>query len=176
MSMSLTKEQISELRSDKDNPQYDDIRIKEKIKSVLLDNELLLYVLNNKELVEAEAEADEYFNRNIFPHYIIDATQIKVQNLISYEVKFSETIGSDYHMKVGQIVFVVMCDPKDIIEKITFIARHDLLSAILIKEFNRKNYFGFNSRIVSDEPSVLDDNYACRTLVFELTTYNNLVD
>lgn len=174
--MKLTKEQIAELRTYKNDSQYDDIRMKEKIKQVLLDNQLLLYVINNKKLIDSEAEADEYFNRNIFPHYIIKPTQTEVQNLISYEVMFNKTTGTDDCMKKGQIIFVVMCDSKDIIEKTTFIPRHDLLSAILIKEFNRKNYFGFNSKIVSDEPSVIDDNYACRTLVFELTTYNNLID
>ena len=174
--MNLTKEKLSELRGYKEDPQYDDIRVKEKIKETLLQNDLLLYVLNNKKLVESEAEADEYFNRNIFSHYIIDPTQTEVKNLISYEVKFTETTGADDRMKMGQIVFVVMCDPEDIIEKTTFIARHDLLAAMLIKEFNRKNYFGFTSRIISDEPSVLDDNYACRTLVFELTTYNNITN
>jgi len=44
-----------------------------------------------------------------------------------------------------------------------------------MEEFNLSNCFGTQIKCVSDEPSVVDTSYACRTLVFEMETQNNLI-
>ena len=77
-------------------------------------------------------------------------------------------------MKIQHIIFYVLCEEKNNIEKKTGIARHDLIAALLINIFNCSNLFGNKVHITSDIPSVVDNDYACRTLVFEMTTDNNL--
>lgn len=77
-------------------------------------------------------------------------------------------------MKLQRVIFYVLCEEKNIIEKKTGIARHDLIAALLMNEFNWTNVFGGQIHCVSNIPSVVDNDYACRTLVFEQTTDNNL--
>jgi hypothetical protein len=68
-----------------------------------------------------------------------------------------------------------LCEEKNNIEKKTGIARHDLIAALIIDIFNWSNLFGPQIHLKSDVPSVVDSDYACRTLVFEQLTDNNLV-
>ena len=60
MKMELTQEQIQELRNLKNLPDSDDIRYKEIIKKALIGNDLIIYLLNNKELEEQEADPSDY--------------------------------------------------------------------------------------------------------------------
>lgn len=170
--MKLSNQELLELKAYKSDPDFDDVRMKETIKERLLENNTILYLLNNKELEDAEAEADEYFGINILPYYLIKPTQTEVNNFVCYEVGFDETNDAK-NFKYGRIIFTVICEHKNLIEKTIYSPRHDIIASLLIKEFNNKNYFGFKSNLISDEPSVLDDDYACRTLIFELTTYNS---
>lgn len=166
---------INKLLKFKEKPDNDDIRFKEIIKQKLLNNEEIIYVLNNKELQEAEAEPSEYFNVNILPYYIIAPTQSNIQNYICYEVQFSDVDNYDRVVKYGQIIFYVLCNQKENIEKTTGIARHDLLSALIIEEFAWSNCFGQHVKLVSDKPSVVDNHFATRTLIFEGDFTNSLV-
>lgn len=68
----------------------------------------------------------------------------------------------------------MLCEEKNNIEKATGIARHDLIAALLIDIFNWSNIFGPQIHVVSDIPSVVDNDYSCRTLVFEMSTDNSL--
>ena len=163
------------LLSFKENVDSDDVRIKEKIKDVLLDNRYLIHVLNNKELEEADAEADDYFNVNIKPYFIIPDTQSSTKNFLCYEIGFDETNRYNETVKVLQVTFYILCHQKDIIDADTGIARHDLLAALVQDQFNYIDIFGGKLKIVSDKPSTTATNYAARTLVFETTTDNNLV-
>ena len=54
-------------------------------------------------------------------------------------------------------------------------ARHDLLAALIMDEFNLSNCFGTQIKCVSDKASVVDTDYACRTLIFEMEAPTNLV-
>lgn len=173
--MKLSKKEIEELKAFKQLPDNDNIRIKEIIKKKLLSNNKIIYVLNNKELAEVGAEVDEYYGVNIFPTYIINPTQSKVQNFICYDVNFDEQVRHDDRLKYCQIVFTILCEQKNITEETTYIPRHDLLAALILEEFNWTNYFGSQCKCISDEASVVDSDYACRTLVFQMVTPNNLV-
>ena len=77
-------------------------------------------------------------------------------------------------MKLQQIIFTVLCHKDNVIEKNTYTARHDILGALIMNEFNWTNYFGAQIHCVSDKASVVDSNYACRTLTFEIITHNNI--
>jgi len=77
-------------------------------------------------------------------------------------------------MKLLNITFYILCEEKNNIEKSTGIARHDLIGALIMDIFNWSNLFGCQIHCVSDMPSVTDNDYATRTLIFEQTTDNNL--
>ena len=64
-----------ELREYKVLIDSDNIRFKEVIKKALLNNEAIIYALNNKELQDANATPDEYYGVNILPYYMINQTQ-----------------------------------------------------------------------------------------------------
>lgn len=166
------------------NQDCDDIKVKEIVKKELLKNRAIIHVLNNKELEDAEAEADEYFNTNILPFYLISPTQYKVQNFICFEVSYDEAASYRYSkshqslnstVKTLQLIFYVLCEQKTLIDKETGIARHDLLAALLKDQFNWVDKFGGTLMLVSNVPTTVDKEYACRTLVFEQTTDNNIV-
>lgn len=172
--MELTQQQLSTLLNLKSAPDSDDIRYKELIKKSLIDNELIIYLLNNKELEDSEADPSDYLGVNILPYYIIHPTQHNVQNYICYETSVRELERFNSNMKIQQIIFYVLCEEKNNIEKRTGIARHDLLSALLLDIFNWSNIFGCKIHCVSNVPSIVDNDYACRTLIFEQNTDNNL--
>ena len=172
--MEISDEKLQFLRDLKNLPDSDDIRYKEIIKKTLINNDLIIYLLNNKELEDAGADPSDYLGVNILPYYIIAPTQHNVQNFICYETEVRELERFNSNMKLQRIIFYVLCEEKENIEKKTGIARHDLLAALLINEFNWSNLFGCKVHCISNVPSVVDNDYACRTLIFEQTTDNNL--
>ena len=173
--MELTNEQVSYLRSLKILNDSDDVRFKEIIKKKLIDDPMIIFLLNNKELEEQEADPSDYLGINILPFYIIHPTQHNCQNYICYEIQTREEARYNNTIKVGQVIFYVLCEEKNNIERSTGIARHDLLSALIIKNFNWTNLFGKQIHLVSDIPSVTDTDYATRTLTFEGDFPNNIV-
>ena len=164
-------ETVKDLRQLKNQLDSDDIRWKEVIKRKLLNNEMLIHALNNKDL----EEADDYFGVNILPYYIIHPTQTNVGNFVCFETQFDDIERGNKIFKYGQVVFYILCEQKNLIDEETYIARHDLLAALIIDEFNWTNYFGLQCHCVSNKPSVTDNDYACRTLIFELETPNNII-
>ena len=73
--MEITNEQIQELRALKNLVDSDDIRYKEIIKKTLIENPLIIYLLNNKELEDDEADPSDYLGVNILPYYLIHPSQ-----------------------------------------------------------------------------------------------------
>ena len=155
-------------------PNEDDIRYKEIIKQQLLDDDILIWLLNNKKLEDAESENDEYFGVNIRPEYIIPETQTDVQNFICYEVSFDDNARYNPAIKYQEIIFYILChEANGIVEEIGA-ARKDLIAGIIIDKFNGSNIFGNELKLVFDKPSVTDNSYSTRTLVFEQKTTNSL--
>ena len=177
-----TKEDSKRLASLKYVTDNDNIRIKEIIKQKLLANDDIIHVLNNKKLQEEEAENDEYFGVNILPYYIISPTQTDSQNFICFTIGYENvernfTNSSRTYNDLQRhlhIVFVILCEQKNIKDEDTGIARHDLLAALIQNEFNFTNYFGRKIKLISDDESLVDNKYACRTLVFSQVTDNNV--
>lgn len=162
----------------------DDIKVKETIKRILLDNKLIVYALNNKELEEEEADPEDYFGVNILPYYMINPVQHNVQNYLCYEVRYDMAQSYQYSkshnslnptVKTLNIIFTILCHHRNIVDEETGLARHDLLAALVQDQFNWSSEFGSKIMLVSDVPSVVDNNYACRTLCFEQTADNNIV-
>lgn len=171
--MAWTQEDTKELQSFKYLTDCDDVRFKQLIKEKLLNNRYIIHVLNNEEL--DEDEPGSYFNTVILPYFALEDTLVKVKNALCYEISFRTTRYDKGNIfKECQIVFNAVCDLSDIIDKETYIARHDLMAALLLWQFNYTNIFGMQIQCVSDEPSMLGANLACRTLVFKGETLNGI--
>lgn len=172
--MDWTSDDLKYLRSYKQIMDSDDIKIKEQIKKKLIDNKYIIHVLHNKELENAEAEADEYFGINILPYYMINPTQHNVENYLCYEVSYDELDRFNKSAKLLEIIFYVLSHNKDAIDPETGIARHDLLAALILNQFDWTNIFGAKIHCTSDRPSIVDNDYLCRTLIFQQITDNNV--
>ena len=164
----------------KTNPDCDDVKVKEKIKEILLGDKYILHVLDNKKLepsVEDDmTNADEYFGVNILPYYLISPTQSEASNFICYETSFEKRrYDANRTTKNLNIIFYLLSEQKLIKDADTGIAKHDLLAALIINKFNWTNYFGRKIFLISDQASVVDVKYACRTLVFQQEEDNDLV-
>jgi len=101
--------------------------------------------------------------------------QENVKNYICFETSFDEVARYNKIMKLGQVIFYIVCNNKNILDKETGIARHDLLAALITDEFDWSNLFGTQVHLVSDRPMAVDAQYVGRTLIFEQTTTNSIV-
>lgn len=170
----LSPEQKQYLIDLKKKPNEDDIRYKEIIKQKLLEDDVLIWLLNNKELEDDEAENDEYFGKNILPEFIVPQIQSDVQNYICFEVSFDDTARYNPAIKYQEIIFYILCHEKNGVVEEIGAARKDLIAGILIDKFNGSNIFGNQLKLVSDKPSVTDNSYSTRTLVFEQKATDSL--
>lgn len=173
--MELTKEQIQDLRQYKQVPDDDNIRIKNVCKQSLIKDSLILYLLNNKELEEDDADPTEYIGRNILNNYLIHPSQHNVQNFICLGTEFVESVRYNEVIKYQRIIFYILCEEKTNIEPLTGVGRHDLIAARIKDIFNFTNKFGIQCELVDERESVTDDDYASRTLIFEMETPKNIV-
>lgn len=177
-----TTEDSKRLASLKYITDNDNIRIKEIIKQKLLANDDIIHVLDNEYLKQKDAENDEYFWVNILPFYLIPNAQTDSQNYICFSVGYENvernfTNSSRTYNDLQRhlhVVFVILCEKKNIKDTDTGIARHDLLAALIQNEFNFTNFFGRKIELISDNESTVDNNYLCRTLVFSQITDNNI--
>lgn len=166
-------EQIKQLREYRNKPDKDDVFYKELIKKELLKDERLIYLLNNKELEDAEAENDEYFGINILPFFLIADIQSSTKNFICFETSVEQVSRNNSLMKYQQLIFYVLCHESDNVVKELGSARHDLIASVLIDIFQGSNVLGNQLKLISHKPSTTDNHYATRTLVFsqELPNY-----
>ena len=169
-----TKEDSKRLANYKYIVDNDNIRIKEIIKQKLINNDDIIHVLDNKELQEKEAENDEYLWVNIIPSYIIHPTQTDSQNFICYTVGYRDVNRYNDVVKELHVTFYILCEQKNLKDRDTGIARHDLLAALIQNEFNYTNFFGRKLKLIQDEESVTDNDYVTRVLTFTQTTDNNV--
>ena len=152
-----TKEDSLRLASYKYIVDNDNVRIKQKIKEKLLANDDIIHVLDNKELQDAEAENDEYFGVNIRDSYILPETQTSSQNYICFTVGYRDIGRYNDLVKELHITFVILCEQKNLKDRDTGIARHDLLGALIQNEFNytnnnvTKTNYGKPTRIANKE-------------------------
>lgn len=173
--MNYTDSDIAYLRSFRNSLDYDGIKVKQQIKKMLLNNKHIIHVLNNKELEEAEAEPDDYYGINILPYYIIAPTQTSVQNFLTFQVSYTSIPQYNKQTKFLQVIFIILCEQDNIIDRDTSLPRHDLLAALVQDQFNHQKLFGSPLMLVSDRELVVDTNYAARELTFEQIADNNLV-
>lgn len=168
----LSEEEIANLRSFRTILDSDDVRIKEIIKKKLLSNRYIAHVLNPE---IDEDSIDDLFGVNILPYYTVDPTQTNVDNFICYETAYNELPKYNKTVKMQQIIFYILCHVRNANDKDAYVAKHDLLAALLLDQFDYTNYFGPKIKCVSNVPRIVDNTYVERTLVFEQQTDTNLV-
>ena len=174
--MEWTQGDLQKLRAWRNLIDSDNIKIKEKIKVELLNNKNIIRVIANKELEAIDAEPEDYYGVNIFPYYNIYATQDSTQSFVCFDTSFEmQRYATNPTEKQQQIYFYILCHVKDIKDRDTGLARHDLLAALITDQFNWTNKFGKDIHLVQDRPYTVDNDYILRTLVFQQITYNNLV-
>ena len=170
----LTPEQKQYLIDLQKKPNEDVVRYKSIIKQKLLDDDVLIWLLNNKELEDADAENDEYFGKNIRSEFIIPETQTNIQNFVCFEISFDDNARYNPAIKYQNIIFYILCHEKNGLVEEIGASRKDLIAGIIIDKFNGCNFFGNELKLVSDKPSVTDNKFSTRTLVFEQKTTNSL--
>ena len=174
--MEWTKEDKERLLSYRQTLDSDDIKLKQEIKSILLKRKDIIHVLNNKDLESEDAEPDDYFGVNIMPFYMVQDTQHNVQNFICYETSFERVNrNAESPIKRQQIIFYIFCEAKNCIDSETSLPRHDLLAALVLDAFNYIVLSCGRLHISVSKPSITDNNYCARTLIFECETDRNLV-
>lgn len=172
--MSITEKELDELRRLRNEPDEVDVRYKQIIKQRLLTNNKIIFLIHNKEL--EDAEPDEYLGVNILPYYLIAPTQTNVKNYICFETSFDEVSRGNSVMKIQQIIFYILCHHSDINVAELSSARHDMIAAELINMFQGCNDFGTQLKLMSNKPSVVDNDYSARTLIFEQITTNSITN
>ena len=169
------KEIIKDLKSYRTIVDSDDIRIKNIIKNKLQENPYIQYVLNHGKDVNLDEEDDDFNANNILPYYAIFDTQTEVDNYICIETSYDELMRYNKAFKLQQVIFYVMCHSRSVNDEVLGMAKHDLLAALLIDQFDYTNIFGRRFHLVSNKPGLVDSRYVSRTLIFESIMDNNLV-
>lgn len=164
---------VEELRELKTLPDDDNIRFKEIIKKKLYQNPDIIHAIHNVEL--DEQVPDEYVGVSILPYLIVPRTQDIPRTYVCYTSNYDEVQRYNQLIKDAEVKFVILSDYRDSIDKETGIARHDLLGALIKREFNHTNYLGQQMVCISDTESTTDTDYAMRTLIFNLETTNNIL-
>lgn len=173
--MQITDEELRELRNFRNIAEKDDIRYKQIIKKRLIENNKIIYLLHDQQLEEQEAEPEDYLNEIILPFYFVPNTQTSTRNYLCFETSFDYISRDNSVIKYQQIIFYILCHYKDINVSEVSVARHDLIASVLIDMFNGSNEFGTQMKLVSNKPSVVDNVFPCRTLIFENHTTNSIV-
>lgn len=177
----LTKEEIeNDLKSYRTIIDDDNIRIKDKIKKALQSNPYIKYVLRNmgdtEETEDIDDDDDDIFDINIVPYFAIFDTQTEVSNFICFETSYDEIQRySSGTIKLMQVIFKVYCHSRSVKNEKLGMALHDLISALIKDQFDYTDMFGMKIHCVSDVPTLVDNRYICRTIVFQATTDNNVV-
>lgn len=169
----LKQELDAFIRDYKKNSGKDNVTYKEIIKQKLINNQKLLYLLNNHDL-DIEESAEDFIGTSIYPYYLLPQAQEEVKNYICFETGFTEVKKYNEIMKLGQVTFYIMCDVKTVHTEFGS-ARHDLIAALIDDEFSWGNEFGTRMKLVDDQPRAIDNNYVSRILVFEQITPNSIV-
>ena len=179
------KEMLDKLIDYTKNSDDMNIRIKEIIKDSLLKCPELLYALHNvayeDELFDEDGNLLEdgdwsvYFGDNIRPYVFFPETQTEVKNYLCFKVDYTESPRYNAIEKYIDIVFLIIVNGKDIVDKYTGIPRHDLISSILRDKFSWTNIFGNQCKITENKEGSTDNDYIMRTMAFRMTATNSIL-
>lgn len=181
---------LKKLRMYKEVPDDDNTRYKQIIYKAFLECPELLYAIHETDLeselfnddgtINYDGEWDMYFSDssrdgNIRPYLFIPQTQTEVHNYICYQTHFDQMPRYNSIEKYGLITFTIMIHGSDRMDKMTGLPRHDLLGAIIKDKINWSNLFGTQCHVITDKESMTDNDYVVRTIIFQTTALNNIV-
>ena len=168
-----------------ENSDDQNIRIKELIKENLLKCPELLYALHNTayedELFDdngnllKDGDWSVYFGDNIRPYIFFPETQTEVKNYLCFKVDYTESPRYNSIEKYVDIIFFIIVNGKDVVDKLTGIPRHDLISSILRDKFSWTNIFGNQCKIRENKEGSTDNDYITRTMIFRMTVTNSIL-
>lgn len=164
---------MEDLKDLKTLPDDDNIRFKEIIKKRLYQNKDIIHALHSYEL--DENAPDEYVGKVILPYLIVPEVQDIPRTYLCYTSNYDELARYNEFIKYAEAQFMIMSDVRDAYDPETGIARHDLLAALLRREFNYSNTLGLQMECVSDTETVTDMNYVLRKIIFQIKTPNNVL-
>ena len=184
---STKDEMVENLQAYLSTPDDDTIRLKDKIKDMLLGCPKLLWALNNEEYeselfnddgtLNETGEWDVYFGDTslIRPFLFIPETQDVVANYICYQTSTDENMRYNSEMKYFVITFTIIVHEKDSIDKVTGIARHDLIGGIIRELMAWSGVTMSDAVPIYEGESVTDNNYITKVLRYRAAMPNNLV-
>lgn len=149
----------------------DVIKDKNKIMNKLISIPDVYTVISNTDI----SSADEMKDKNIFSRMKIPNTTLQVKNYICFDYS-SKTYSSDKVLQTVYIKVACICHGSDANIKTSYGNRHDLLAGIVIDAFNWSDFLGFKLELVSDDESILETDYYCRTLLFKNIATNSLAN
>lgn len=165
------------------NINYDRIRRKDTVKSILLGDSDLLHYLNNQELDEDEPES--YFQNNVLDYLYLSPNPYKtthvqdiVKNFVCYDI---DDVSNPYNqarihnVSMKNQVLTIMCivHRSDIITTEGY-NRLDVLSYIVDDLFAWSNALDMQLEKFSDFFESYDAIYLTRTIKFHLETPNSI--
>lgn len=187
----ITKDDLLEkIRLFSECPDDDNVIFKQKIEKAFMSCPEILYAVNEKSLenelfnedgtINYDGEWDRFFSDgyhegNFRPYLFIPDTQDDVRNYVCYQTHFDEVPRYNTVEKYCLVTFTVFVHAGDRVDLNTGLPRHDLIAAIIRDKLNWTNIFGTQCRIISDKESMTDYKYVVRTLVFQCTMPNNIV-
>ncbi len=177
----------------KNKENYDIIFKKQKIKEILESDPDIVELLGMKEPRPLNQYADpnnptpdelklreeiETYNlsithEQIVPWLKLNNIQKEVLNFIMYDIRDDHPNYDNPAVKEQYIDFMIMVHQSDMDTEYG-VPRADLLDQVVRDLFSRSNVFGKCAVTFSDNPSIVDDKYYCRTVTFHLTVGNGL--
>ena len=185
-------EMLDKLRAYTENPDDDNIRIKNQVYQTLLHCPELLYAIHDAELEkelfdengnlnvdengEPLGEWDRYFGAysHIRPYIFFPETETDSRNYLCYQTSFGDLMQYNNSVKTLLLTFTIFIHEKDTIDDLTGLPRHDLIAAILRDRFS---WIGTEVELPipsSDKESTMDKNYLLRTLQYQINTPNSI--
>lgn len=181
------KEMIANLQQYLSNPDDDTVRLKDKIKTMLIQCPKLLWALNNKSLenqlfnedgtLNETGEWDAYYGETstIRPFLFIPETQDIVSNYLCFQVSTDENMRYNPAMKYVVITFTIFVHQKNSFDKETGIARHDLIGSIIREIMAWSSVAIAHATPIFENEAVTDTNYITKVLKYQVSLPNNLV-
>lgn len=190
---STKEEMLQKLRGYTENPDDDNILIKNQIRDLFLHCPELLYALHNEELEselfdedgnlnidengEPLGEWDRYFGKdsNIRPYLYIPDTQTDMRSYVCYQTSYTSVKKNNSYIKDMIVTFNIFVNGGDSIDNLTGIPRHDLIASIIREKFA---WIGIeiSTPIPNyDKESITDNNFLVRTLQFQVNLPNSIV-
>lgn len=130
-----------------------------------------------KEELEERQEIEAYNQRTkhqqIVPYLKLNGIQKEVLNFIMFDVEDSSVSYTNDVIKVQTVIFMCLVHENDMDTEYG-VTRTDLLDYLVKDLFSWSNVTGLHWKCTNDYTDIIDSQYYCRTIKFEIEGPNNL--